>query len=144
MERSGTRDPQGRDAVATIGGEVTVTGEVACAGDLQIDGTVNGEVRCGTLFLGESGKVEGTVQADRVRVSGRVEGTIIAGDLAVEAGAVIKGELLYARIKVSAGAVIQGSLQHRPQDGEGGEQPSGLKLVDSPAAAPQPRRVYID
>ena len=146
MDRASSRDAQGRDTVATIGTGVVITGEVNCDADLQIDGRIKGEVRCGTLFLGETGSVEGLVQADRVRVSGLVDGTIVAGDLAIEAGGKVKGEIIYARLKVTAGAVIEGRLEHRAGDvAAAAAEPASLKLVEPGETAPvQPRRVYID
>jgi cytoskeletal protein CcmA (bactofilin family) len=144
MDRSDARDKQGRDTMSIIGPGVVIAGDVECSTDLQIDGRVNGEVRCATLFVGEEGSVEGTIQAERVRVSGKVEGTIMAGDLGIEASARVKGELVYTRLKVTAGGVIEGTLKYRAADSAA--ESTNLKLVEPhPAQQPaQPRRVYVD
>ena len=141
MERSDTRDQQGRDSMSIIGPGVVITGEVECSTDLQIEGRINGEVRCATLFVGEGGNVEGTIQAERVRISGKVEGTVIAGDLGIEPTAHVKGEVVYTRLKVTAGGIIEGTIKHRAADSA--VEGTNLKLVEPPQP-PQPRRVYVD
>lgn len=144
MERTDTRDRQAREAVATIGSGVVITGDVACETELQIDGRIHGDVRCPTVFLGSDGQVDGSIHGDRVRISGTVDGGIIAGDLALEPTAQVNGDVEYARMKVTAGAVISGTIRHRPVEERAAD--TGLKLVDPPKAdaANAARRVYGD
>lgn len=99
-------------------------------------------MRCPTLFLDEGGVVKGSVAADRVRVSGLVDGGIEAGDLAIESTGRVLGSASYARFKVSAGGVIEGTLSHRPEHEAQTNAP--LKLVEGDQG-PKPRRmVYGD
>jgi len=142
MDRSDRHDDHGRDAIAVIGPGIAISGEVSCSTDLQVDGRIKGEVRCATLLLGETGYVEGTIQAERVRVSGTVDGAIVAGDLAIEPTAHVQGEIAYARLKVSAGGVIEGNLKQRAA-AEPASESASLKLVEPPEPQ-QPRRVYGD
>jgi len=149
MERPDSRDKSATDAVSVIGNGITIIGEVQCTTDLQVEGRVNGDIRCATLFLNVGGVVAGTIHADRVRVSGTVEGNIEAGDLAIEPTARVTGDILYSRLKVATGGIMEGSLKRRPTDDKVVmPEPAGLKLVEpeTPPAAPvtQPRRVYVD
>ena len=155
MERPDSRDKTGTDAVSVIGNGITITGEVQCTTDLQVEGRINGDVRCNTLFLNVGGVIAGTIRADRVRVSGTVEGNIEAGDLAIEPTARVTGDILYSRLKVATGGVMEGSLKRRPTDDSVAATPepaASLKLVEpeTPPAPPQvaqvaqPRRVYVD
>lgn len=148
MDMTEKREKAGKaeqGSVSTIGAGVVITGEVECSTDLQIEGRVNGDVRCPTLLLSEGGLVSGSIHAERVRISGRVEGSVDAGDLAIEATAHIKGDVLYGRLKVTPGGIVQGNFQNRG-DEEAREEPSGLKLVEpvtpEPEPAPQPRYVF--
>ena len=140
-----TSENNARDDVATISSGVVITGEVSSTVDLQIDGQINGDVRCTTLFLGESGLVKGNVHAERIRVSGAIEGNVIAGDLAVETTGRIRGDIGYDRLKVTAGAVVEGMMKHRANEPAGSaSDPGPLKLVEKNEAAAQPRRVFVD
>ena len=153
MERPDSRDKTNTDAVSVIGNGITIIGEVQCTTDLQVEGRVNGDIRCATLFLNVGGTIAGTIRADRVRVSGTVEGNIEAGDLAIEPTARVTGDILYSRLKVATGGVMEGSLKRRPSDDKVvmPEPAAPLKLVEPEAPAvpqvtsvQQPRRVYVD
>lgn len=147
-------DASASGEVAVIGAGVTIKGDVEAEVDLQIDGTIHGDVRCGTLIVNERGLVSGSITAERVRVAGHVDGGIEATDLALEAGAHIKGDITYSRLRVSNGGVFEGTMTHRPLPQEGTEA-ERLKLVNgggggstassSSDAPPKPQRVhYID
>ncbi len=144
---AGATNEKPRDDVAIISSGVTITGEVSSTIDLQIDGHVHGDIRCTTLFLGEAGVLEGNVQADRIRVSGRIEGNVAAGDVAVEATGRIRGDVTYSRLKVTAGAVVEGMIRHQDNGQASAATPAetaaSLKLVDGGEAATQ-RRVFGD
>lgn len=143
MDRTG--EEKARDDVATISSGVVITGEVSSTVDLQIDGQITGDVRCTTLYLGESGLVKGNIQAERIRVSGGIEGNVVAGDLAIEATGRIRGDVGYNRLKVTAGAVIEGMMKHRASEAVAPAADSTpLKLVGTGDAAAQPRRVFVD
>jgi cytoskeletal protein CcmA (bactofilin family) len=131
-------------AMSVIGSDILITGNIEASADLQIDGRVVGDVRCATLILGEESSVKGSIYAERVRVSGSVEGAIQTGDLAIEATARVTGDMLYNRLRVANGGVIQGQMKHQASSDqvlEGGK----LKLVE-PKAEPiaQPRAIYIE
>ena len=51
-------------AISVIGAGISITGSVEADVDLQIDGRVMGDVRCGTLLLSENGVVAGNIVAD--------------------------------------------------------------------------------
>ena len=145
---AGATNEKPRDDVAIISAGVAITGEVSSTIDLQIDGRVLGDVRCTTLFLGETGVLEGNVQADRIRVSGAIDGNVVAGDVAVEATGRINGDVSYNRLKVTAGAVIEGMIRHQDtgttaRAATPAETAASLKLVDGGDAAAQ-RRVFGD
>jgi predicted acyltransferase (DUF342 family) len=72
-------------SVSTIGGDLTITGNITSKGEIQLDGHVHGDVDCVALVLGENSNVEGNVTADDVVIRGRLIGSVRAftGDVAV-------------------------------------------------------------
>lgn len=106
-----------------MGNDVEITGDIAADGDLHIDGTVRGDIRCKTLVIGESGHVHGAITADEAKVSGRTDGRIAATRLTITATAHTSGDISYETIAIEAGARTDGTLK-RTADGE-----AGLKLV---------------
>lgn len=135
LAKADKTDAADRAQVSVIGADITITGNIEASVDLHIEGRVIGDVRCATLILGETSKISGGIQAERVRVAGTVEGSIETRDLAVEASARVTGELVYGRLRVANGAVIEGTLKCNPP-----AEPSAdarLKLVDAkPEAKP--------
>ena len=95
-----------------IGSGILIEGNIVADVELQIRGRIVGDVRCETLVLSEHGEIRGNVVADRVRLSGSVEGAIDTGDMAIESTARVKGDLTYSRIRMATGAVVQGRMSH--------------------------------
>ena len=57
-----------------ISADMTIVGNLHCTGDLQIEGTIEGEIRSKSVVVGESAKVAGRV---RRRMGG--SGAVLAG-----------------------------------------------------------------
>lgn len=146
MENAEPREKIEKNPVSVIGADIVITGNIESsldqqAVDLHIEGCVNGDVRCATLILGEHSLIKGSVHADRVRVSGTVEGAVETRDLAIEATARVTGDIVYERLRVANGGILQGNIKCKAVEGQEGG--SKLKLVEArvePKAAP----IYID
>ena len=59
-----------------IGEDLTIRGNVTSKGEIQIDGEIEGDIRCGSLLLGDKSKVTGGVAAEDVIVRGHIVGSI--------------------------------------------------------------------
>lgn len=140
-DKSDGADRPDRPQVSVIGADITITGNIEASVDLHIEGRVIGDVRCATLILGETSKISGGIQAERVRVAGMVEGSIDTRDLAVEASARVTGEIVYGRLRVASGASIEGTLKCNPPVETATD--SKLKLVE-PKPAPKPAKVEAE
>lgn len=118
-----------------IGSGISVDGDIEADIDLRIRGKVVGNVRCAALVLGEQGEIRGNVVADHVRLSGRIEGAVETGDLALEEGAWVKGDVTYSRVRMVKGAVVEGRMSHVARERASEEEPVPAGQV---AAAPKP------
>ncbi|WP_166646330.1 bactofilin family protein [Zavarzinia compransoris] len=110
-------DPKRRSAgplPSLLAESLTVEGNLSSTGDLQIDGTVKGDISCRSLTLGEDGTVIGAIKADTVHVRGRIDGRINAATVELAATAVVTGDILHDTIGVESGARIDGHLKPRP------------------------------
>ncbi|HEX6374976.1 MAG TPA: polymer-forming cytoskeletal protein [Allosphingosinicella sp.] len=117
-----------------IGSEVTVTGDIATASELHLDGKVTGDVACGSLTQGESGEVRGNIKAGEARLAGLIDGAVEAGLLTLEASARVTGDILYESLSVAAGAEVEGRFKRR----RGGADGSAGAKADKAAPAPTP------
>lgn len=142
MEKADPRERAETTPTSMIGADIVVTGNIEASVDLQIEGRVVGDVRCATLILGEKSCVQGSIFADRVRVSGRVEGAIETGDLAVEATARVAGDVTYSRLRVVNGGILEGKMTRRGIE-ESGAEATRLRLVE-PGSEPVAEAVFIE
>ena len=110
-------------ALSFIGGEVTITGNISGGGDIHLDGTVEGDVRCNTLILGQGGRIRGNIEAEKATLAGTVDGTVSAAMLLIEKAARISGDLAYDSVSIETGAQVDGRMSRR------GGADHGLKLV---------------
>jgi cytoskeletal protein CcmA (bactofilin family) len=93
------------------------------------------------LILGENSSVTGSIYAERVRVSGTVDGAVDTKDLAVEATARVTGDVTYERLRVANGGIVEGSMKRRMVE-ETSTDSSKLKLVEP--AAPEAKRIVFE
>src|SRR5581483_2067807 len=95
-------------AMSLIAENVSVAGDLASDGDIQLDGAVRGDVRVGHLSIGETGQVEGAIEAEAVEIRGRVAGTISARSVRLYATAQVEGDITHAQLAIDPGAQFSG------------------------------------
>jgi cytoskeletal protein CcmA (bactofilin family) len=98
-----------------ISADMKIVGQVESAGDIQIDGTVEGDVTSRTLTVSDTAVVRGSVSADTVRVSGTVKGGINAKSVTLTRTAKVEGDIVHDALAIESGASFEG--QCRRMDG---------------------------
>ena len=96
-----------------ISPDLTITGDLNSAGDIQVDGTVRGDVTADTLTIGEQGQVEGKVRGERVRVCGTIEGEIEGGTVTLAASARVLGDIVHDSLAIEPGAHLECHCRRR-------------------------------
>lgn len=91
-----------------ISEDITIEGGVTGDGDLQVDGVIRGDVRIGHLAIGETGHIEGSIQADTIEIRGRVIGTLSAKQVRLYGTAYVDGDITHEQLSVETGAFFQG------------------------------------
>ena len=96
-----------------ISKECELSGSVAAKGSLRIDGKVAGNVTTdGDVLLGESGLIEGDIQAKNVILAGTVRGNLkLAGKLELYPTAHLTGDVKVAVLNISEGAFFHGTCE---------------------------------
>jgi|SRR5579871_227282 len=118
-----------------IGAGLSVIGRLDCAGDLQIEGRVEGEVRAQGVRIGSGALVKGTITAEIVQVAGTLDGNIEAESVIVARTARISGDISYRSLQIDEGAYFSGTGKPRrkqaalPQRVEDNSVPSGSYVV---------------
>lgn len=122
--------PRKLSAASLVADGVRITGNVETAGDLHLDGAVEGDLRVGLLVIGESGSVSGAIHADAVEVRGRVNGIICARRVKLWATARVDGDISHTELAIEAGAHFEGrSLALVPPVQQALEAPAVLSVA---------------
>ena len=101
-------------SIARLGASLHVKGEISGNEDLQIDGSVEGEIQLGDrkLTVGASAELTGDVVAGEVVVYGSVKGNFRARDrIEIKKDGSVVGDLTTARILIEDGAYFKGSIE---------------------------------
>jgi len=98
---------------ALLGQGSKFEGKLTFEGTVQIDGEFYGDISSeGDLIIGESAKIEGTIQVASASVSGEVVGSITTtGNLELRPSARVTGELNVAALIVERGAYFDGQVK---------------------------------
>ncbi|MBS0385665.1 MAG: polymer-forming cytoskeletal protein [Proteobacteria bacterium] len=134
------RTTTGRSGIASIiANGVKITGTVEADGaELQVDGEIEGNVRGGSLTVGDTGMVKGDVVSESVTVHGRVEGSIRARKVVLARNAHVLGDIVHQSLSVEMGAVFEGQCRYLQdplsQSGPGATaQPQVVQQTPRPA-----------
>ncbi|MDC0887373.1 polymer-forming cytoskeletal protein [Altererythrobacter sp.] len=98
---------------SVIGGDVTITGNIAASTELHVDGTIDGDISCTSLVQGEGSIAKGAIKAESARLAGTVEGSIDARELVILRTATIKGDVHYDALTIEQGAAVDGRFAPR-------------------------------
>lgn len=94
---------------SVIGQGLRVTGNIACDGELQVEGTIDGDIDCKSIVVGDLARVNGAVTAERVVVNGNITGNIYGLHVKLQANAQVKGEIQHGTLAVEQGAIFDGT-----------------------------------
>ena len=99
---------------SSLGAGLIIDGNVTGSGDLHLDAVVRGDVKVDHLTVGESGSIEGKVEAETIEVRGRVIGAIAGKQVKLQATAYVEGDITHEALAIDVGAYFQGRcLQSR-------------------------------
>lgn len=105
--------PRPRSAPSLLSADLHVTGNIKTQGDIQIEGTVEGDIRAHQLTIGESATIKGEIVADDVIVNGRVVGRLRGLKVRLSASARVEGDIIHKTIAIESGAHFEGSVQRQ-------------------------------
>jgi cytoskeletal protein CcmA (bactofilin family) len=122
-------------APSILSADLTITGSIVSEGEVQLDGVVEGDVRAGSLTIGEEATVKGEVVCENVVIRGRVEGSVRARQVQLAATARVEGDVIHASLAIESGAYFDGHCK-RSSDPLSDAKPAPKQ--EAKAEAPKP------
>ena len=118
--------PAGDGTASTLGRGMQVTGNIVCAGALQVFGRVTGDIHAAQLTIGDGGKVEGNVLAGEAIIRGEFKGALRGNAVRLQGSAVVEGEIFNGSLAIDQDARFEGVARRLD------------KAVEAPAANNEP------
>jgi cytoskeletal protein CcmA (bactofilin family) len=120
--------PKAKPNASVLSSDLTVVGNLKTTGDIQVEGTVEGDIRAHLLTVGETATIRGEIIADDVVVNGRVIGRVRGLKVRLTSTARVEGDIIHKTIAIESGAHFEGSVQR--QD----DPLNGVKAIAGPKA----------
>jgi cytoskeletal protein CcmA (bactofilin family) len=119
-----------RAGASVLSADLTVVGNITTAGDVQIEGVLEGDIRAHLVTVGESATIRGEIVAEDMVINGHVVGRVRGLKVRLTATARVEGDIIHKTIAIEAGAHFEGSVQRQedPIGAAGGAGASGAAV----------------
>ena len=112
--------PKAKPPASVLSQDMHVTGNIKTTGDIQVEGTVEGDIRAHLLTIGETATIKGEVIADDIVINGRIIGRVRGLKVRLTATARVEGDIIHKTIAIESGAHFEGSVQRQDDPLSGG------------------------
>jgi cytoskeletal protein CcmA (bactofilin family) len=99
-----------------LNSDVEIKGNVKFSGELTLEGKLEGEVNSdGTLNVGETGTINGNVNASVVVIRGKVNGNVVAREkIEIKSKAELFGDIRASKLTIEEGVTFVGRTEVNP------------------------------
>ena len=89
-----------------------IVGDITSQADFRIDGNVEGTITTsGKVVVGEEGLVSGNITCVNSDIAGRVKGSLdVSGVLSLKSSAKIEGQVIAGKLAIEAGANVDATI----------------------------------
>ena len=103
--------PKVKSPPSLLSTDLFVKGNLNTNGDIQIEGSVEGNIKANLLTIGQNALIKGEIIAEEVVVNGRVNGTIRGNRVHLTSSAKVDGDIIHDSIAIDSGAHFEGSIE---------------------------------
>ncbi|MDX2309173.1 MAG: polymer-forming cytoskeletal protein [Hyphomicrobium sp.] len=118
-----------------IGPELQIMGNLVSRGEVQVEGTIHGDIHGSHVLVGERAEITGGIVGDEVVVRGHVMGSVRGKRVLLQASSHVEGDIYHLTLAIEQGAYFEGKSRRTedPTAGFGSPQP-----VTLPGSTPLP------
>ncbi|MBH64507.1 MAG: hypothetical protein CL569_19075 [Alphaproteobacteria bacterium] len=127
-------------APSIISVNLHIIGCLSTDGEMQVDGSIEGDVTSQALAVGEKASISGEIIADDIEIHGSVSGKIRARKIKLSKTAKVIGDIWHEVLSIETGAYIEGQLKRAKKGAEEKEMPQPIKVK----AAPVPEQSAVN
>ena len=126
--------PAKQAAPSLISADLRIVGDLHSDGEIQVDGTIDGDIRTLVLLVGETANIKGEIVADTVHVHGKVNGQIKARAVNLAKSSNVIGDILHEDLSIEAGAFLEGHCKRIAEKKDAEEDKINLVVKDTKSA----------
>ena len=104
-------DDKVSNKLTTLSSQSLIKGDCSIDGDMRIDGTVEGNIRCtGKIVIGPEGKIHGNLSCTHACLHGTIIGdAYVKEELTLKANCVMQGNIYTTKLEIESHAKFNGS-----------------------------------
>ncbi|MBS0269688.1 MAG: polymer-forming cytoskeletal protein [Proteobacteria bacterium] len=106
----------GPKSVSVIGADLTITGNLICKGEVQVDGIVEGDIQGSNVVVGENATVTGSISGEEVIVRGHVVGSVRGRRVMLQTTSQVEGDIFHQSLSIEQGALFEGKSRRTKED----------------------------
>jgi cytoskeletal protein CcmA (bactofilin family) len=131
-----------KDSVPSIISEGThIVGDITTEGEVQIDGKVEGNIRCHSLVVADTGEVSGKVTCESITIHGTLTGTVHGKSVSLASTARMVGDLTHETLTIEPGAHFKGQcIPVETKDAKDVKKDGVVTLSDARLGLPAPQK----
>jgi cytoskeletal protein CcmA (bactofilin family) len=114
--------------------DMSIKGDMTSAGDLQVEGTVEGDIHVTKLVIVEGGHVIGDITAREVRICGTLKGSVRSAAITLTASARVTGDLHHELLTIETGGQLEGQSRRLVREPEISHPPQAEPILELTAA----------
>lgn len=122
-----------RAATSIIGPDLIITGNLISKGEVQVDGTVEGDIHGSHIVVGPNANVNGGIVAEEIVIRGHVSGSIRGKRVMLQASSQVDGDIYHNALSIEQGAMFEGKSRRTTEDPRAGATVHDFSI---PARAP--------
>ena len=130
--------PKAKPPASVLSTDLHITGNLKTTGDIQVEGTIEGDIRAHLLTIGEGATIKGEVIADDVVINGRIVGRVRGLKVRLTSTARVEGDIIHKTIAIESGAHFEGSVQRQDDPLSGNKSAAKPAQTQAQAPAQQP------
>lgn len=127
-----------RAALSIIGPDLIITGNLVSKGEVQVDGTVQGDIHGSHIVVGPNANISGGIVAEEIVIRGHVSGSVRGKRVMLQASSQVDGDIYHNALSIEQGAMFEGKSRRTNDDPR-----AGATLSELPTLAARPAPVAL-
>ena len=103
--------PKIKSPPSLLSSDLFIKGNLNTTCDIQIEGSVEGNIKANLLTVGQNALIKGEIIAEEVVVNGKIAGTIRGTRVHLTSSAKVEGDIIHQTIAIESGAHFEGSME---------------------------------